>query len=177
MRKTPPPTRSFSMLKNWRGWTAAMLLCVLWLQVSIPSPLGQEGQESPGTRSPRYYLSLGTEDALMIKVFIWGQVELPGVYEVPDGTDLIAALSLAGGPTDHAKLSEVKIIRSGDPESKVIKVNVKKYMNTGDISLIPVLKPGDTVVVSGTVFRMFAGFASFVSQLAVVAHVVVLLSK
>ena len=165
------------MLKHWRGWTAAMLLCALWLQLGIPSLPGQESQDVPGTRSPRYYLSLGTEDALMIKVFIWGQVELPGVYEVPDGTDLIAALSLAGGPTDHAKLSEVKIIRSGGPKSEVLKVNVKKYMNTGDNNLIPLLKPGDTVVVSGTVFRMFAGFASFVSQLAVVAHVVVLLSK
>jgi polysaccharide export outer membrane protein len=167
------------MLRTWRGYTALILLLALWLQFGIPPILGQE-ERAPtgvaGTRSPRYYLSLGTEDALMIKVFIWGQVELPGVYEVPDGTDLIAALSLAGGPTDHAKLSEVKIIRSRASNSEVISVNVKKYMNTGDISLIPVLKPGDTVVVSGTVFRMFARFASFVSQLAIVANVIVLLS-
>lgn len=167
------------MLKTWRDWTALGLLFVLWLQLGVPPLLGQEirgSSETSGARSPRYYLSLGTEDALMIKVFIWGQVELPGVYEVPDGTDLIAALSLAGGPTDHAKLSEVKIIRTGPSDSEVITVNVKKYMNTGDISLIPVLKPGDTVVVSGTVFRMFARFATFVSQLAIVANVIVLLS-
>jgi len=111
----------------------------------------------------------------MIKVFIWGQVELPGVYEVPDGTDLIAALSLAGGPTDHAKLSEVKIIRSEGTNSEVLTVNVKKFMTTGDLNLIPLLKPGDTVVVSGTVLRMFSRFASFVSQVAIVAYVIVLL--
>lgn len=167
------------MLKPWRAWITLALLWALWLQLGIPPLLGQERREPSevsGTRSPRYYLSLGTEDALMIKVFIWGQVELPGVYEVPDGTDLIAALSLAGGPTDHAKLTEVRIIRSEASEPEVLKVNVKKYMETGDINLIPVLKPGDTVVVSGTVFRMFARFASFVSQLAIVANVIVLLS-
>jgi len=167
------------MLRTCSGWTTLVLLLALWLQFGIPPLLAQEDREPSGVagaRSPRYYLSLGTEDALMIKVFIWGQVELPGVYEVPDGTDLIAALSLAGGPTDHAKLSEVKIIRTGASNSEVITVNVKKYINTGDISLIPVLKPGDTVVVSGTVFRMFARFASFVSQLAIVANVIVLLS-
>ena len=168
------------MLKTWRDWTALGLLFVLWLQLSISPLLGQEirgSSEPSGTRSPRYYLSLGTEDALMIKVFIWGQVELPGVYEVPDGTDLIAALSLAGGPTDHAKLSEVKIIRTGSSDSEVISVNVKKYMNTGDINLIPVLKPGDTVVISGTVFRMFSRFATFVSQIAIVAYFVALITK
>ena len=167
------------MLRSWRGWTTLILLLALWLQLGILPLLAQEDREPSGiggTRSPRYYLSLGTEDALMIKVFIWGQVELPGVYEVPDGTDLIAALSLAGGPTDHAKLSEVRIIRSEASEPEVLNVNVKKYMETGDINLIPVLKPGDTVVVSGTVFRMFARFASFVSQLAIVANVIVLLS-
>jgi polysaccharide export outer membrane protein len=163
------------MLKNWRGWTTLALLCALWFRMGIPLLQAQEREEYSGTRSPRYYLSLGTEDALMIKVFIWGQVELPGVYEVPDGTDLIAALSLAGGPTDHAKLSEVKIIRSEGLNSEVLTVNVKKYMNTGDLNLVPILKPGDTIVVSGTVFRMFSRFASFVSQLAIVAYVIVLL--
>jgi polysaccharide export outer membrane protein len=168
------------MLKTWRDWTALGLLFVLWFQLSISPLLGQEirgSSEPSGARSPRYYLSLGTEDALMIKVFIWGQVELPGVYEVPDGTDLIAALSLAGGPTDHAKLSEVKIIRTGSSDSEVISVNVKKYMNTGDVNLIPLLKPGDTVVVSGTVFRMFSRFATFISQIAIVAYFVALISK
>jgi hypothetical protein len=50
-------------------------------------------------------------------------------------------------------------------------------MNTGDINLIPVLKPGDTVVISGTVFRMFSRFATFVSQIAIVAYFVALITK
>ena len=67
---------------------------------------------------------------------------------------------------------------NGSPtDSEVISVNVKKYMNTGDINLIPVLKPGDTVVISGTVFRMFSRFATFVSQIAIVAYFVALITK
>lgn len=166
------------MMRNWVFCTTTVLLATLFLQLCTTPLLAQEVSEDRKTgeaRSPQYYLSLGDEDELMIKIFIWGQVGLPGVYEVPNGTDLVAALSLAGGPTDHAKLSEVKIIRSGDTTSQVLKVNVKKYMETGDINLIPLLKPGDTVVVSGTVFRMFSRFSSFVSQLAIVAYLVVLL--
>jgi NADH:ubiquinone oxidoreductase subunit F (NADH-binding) len=166
------------MPRNWTGTVSILLLAVLFLHL-CGAPLA--AQESPRNRastearSPQYYLSLGDENELTIKIFIWGQVGLPGVYEVPDGTDLIAALSLAGGPTDHAKLSEVKIIRSTETASEVIKVNVKKYMETGEIEYIPLLKPGDTVVVSGTVFRMFSRFSTFISQLAIVAHVIVLL--
>jgi polysaccharide export outer membrane protein len=166
------------MSKTWKGPISIVLLVVFFLHLCGAPLMAQESPRkttSGEPRSPQYYLSLGDEDELMIKIFIWGQVGLPGVYEVPDGTDLIAALSLAGGPTDHAKLSEVKIIRSSENTSEVIKVNVKKYMETGDIDFIPLLRPGDTVVVSGTVFRMFSRFATFISQLAIVAHVIVLL--
>jgi len=166
------------MPRNWTGSISIVLLAALFLHLCGSPLLAQEparGKTAAEARSPQYYLSLGDEDELTIKIFIWGQVGLPGVYEVPDGTDLIAALSLAGGPTDHAKLSEVKIIRSNETTSEVIKVNVKKYMETGDIATIPLLKPGDTVVVSGTVFRMFSRFSTFISQLAIVAHVIVLL--
>jgi len=166
------------MPKNWTESISIVLLAALFLHFCGAPLTAQETPRAKSTaeaRSPQYYLSLGDENELTIKIFIWGQVGLPGVYEVPDGTDLIAALSLAGGPTDHAKLSEVKIIRSTETTSEVIKVNVKKYMETGDIATIPLLKPGDTVVVSGTVFRMFSRFSTFISQLAIVAHVIVLL--
>ena len=166
------------MPKKWTGPISLVLLTALFLHLCVVPSAAQESPRDRTTaeaRSPQYYLSLGDEDELTIKIFIWGQVGLPGVYEVPDGTDLIAALSLAGGPTDHAKLSEVKIIRSTESTSEVIKVNVKKYMETGDLKLIPLLKPGDTVVVSGTVFRMISRFSTFISQLAIVAHVIVLL--
>jgi len=166
------------MPTNWTRSVSIVLLAAILFHLWGAPLIAQESPRIKATaeaRSPQYYLSLGDENQLTIKIFIWGQVGLPGVYEVPDGTDLIAALSLAGGPTDHAKLSEVKIIRSTETTSEVIKVNVKKYMETGDIKLIPLLKPGDTVVVSGTVFRMFSRFSTFISQLAIVAHVIVLL--
>lgn len=166
------------MPQDWKSAISIMLLAAIFLHLCGASPSAQESPRaasSAAARSPQYYLSLGDENELTIKIFIWGQVGLPGVYEVPDGTDLVAALSLAGGPTDHAKLSEVKVIRSTETTSEVIKVNVKKYMETGDIEYIPLLKPGDTVVVSGTVFRMISRFSTFISQLAIVAHVIVLL--
>ena len=116
------------------------------------------------------YLYSGTlqgSERLKIKTYIWGQVRKPGLYIVPDDTDLITLISSAGGPTENAKLAKVRIIRPTKDGEKIIWVNLKKYMETGDQKLIPILMPGDTIVVSGTVFYAFTRAASFLSDIAI----------
>ncbi len=61
-------------------------------------------------RGALYYL--GEQDELLIKVNIWGFVQNPGQYMVPNGTDLISLISFAGGPREQAKLNKVKLIRN-----------------------------------------------------------------
>ena len=96
----------------------------------------------------RYIFTPGA-DALMITVKVWGEVRQPGVYEVPIGVDLIELLSSAGGPTNNAKLSNVKIISSHleEGETQVLTVDVKEFLNTGNSDLIPIIQPDDTIVV------------------------------
>ena len=99
--------------------------------------------------------------------YILGQVYKPGLYTVPDDTDFLTLLSLAGGPREDAKLSKIRIVRPSSEGEKVIWVNFKKYLETGDPTLIPELKPGDTIVVSGTVFYAVSKVASFLSDITV----------
>jgi len=151
------------------------LLIAMLAQVVFPS--AGSGQERKADRSggAKYYISLGPEDELMMKINVWGNVAKPGQYLVPSGTDLIALLSYAGGPTESARISDVRIVRATGKEHTILSVDIKRYLKTGDASLIPTLMPGDTVIVPATVLHMFSRFVSFVSQTAIIANVYYLL--
>jgi hypothetical protein len=48
---------------------------------------------------------------LQIIVHIWGEVNHPSDYIVPDGTNVLELISKAGGPTEFANLSKIQITR------------------------------------------------------------------
>lgn len=56
-------------------------------------------------------------------------------------------------------------------QPKVLVIDVKEYLETGDESLIPELKPGDTVVVEGSTFHFISKAFEFTTKLAVIAQV------
>lgn len=105
---------------------------------------------------------------LKIKTYVWGQIVKPGLYSVPDDTDLLTLISLAGGPKDHAKLTKIRIVRPTEEGKKIIFINMKKYLETGDESMIPIMQPGDTVIVSGTTYYALTQFTGFLSQVALI---------
>lgn len=130
--------------------------------------------DSPSTVMPygtgaQYYVYLGANKGLQINVQIWGQVLRPGMYSVPKTTDVIGLISFAGGPTEDANLKKVKLVRS-NPKPEVIIVNLNKYMKTGDISSIPVLKRGDTIIIHKDISHWFSSVIRVVSQIAIVAN-------
>jgi len=53
----------------------------------------------------------------------------------------------------------------------VIEVNVKKFISTGDETLIPELQPGDTVVLEGSTFHFFGKVLDVVAKVAIIAQV------
>ncbi len=126
-------------------WILLLANCLIFVHYSL-------AQEERYPRGAQYFL--GTDDQLLIRVNVWGFVAKPGQYLVPSGTDLISLISFAGGPIEGAKLSKIKIIRpqhsSKEKKDEVIIVNVDKFLKNGDNSKIPVLKPDDTIVISGT---------------------------
>ncbi|MDH4222495.1 MAG: polysaccharide biosynthesis/export family protein [candidate division Zixibacteria bacterium] len=79
------------------------------------------------------------------KVFVQGQVNQPGKYSFEFIPDLWEVIREAGGPTEAADLSAVKIIRGGEESGKTIMVNLAKMLEKGDLSKLPPLKIGDTI--------------------------------
>ncbi|HOD18174.1 MAG TPA: SLBB domain-containing protein [Candidatus Cloacimonadota bacterium] len=113
----------------------------------------------------------GDAAKLKIKTYIWGQVQKPGLYTVPDDTDLLTLISLAGGPKEDAKLSKIRIVRPTIEGEHIIWINMKDYLESGNEKMIPVLQPGDTVVVSGTIFYAFTRVTDFLSKAAIALSV------
>jgi protein involved in polysaccharide export with SLBB domain len=78
-------------------------------------------------------------------VNVYGAVATPGVYRLTGRQDLASAILLAGGPTDRAKLTNVRIIRPRGEGYETIEVNLKKHLEDGDPTQNPALHAGDTV--------------------------------
>jgi protein involved in polysaccharide export with SLBB domain len=49
----------------------------------------------------------------LIRVSVLGEVRSPNVYPVDPGTSLLKLLTVAGGPTDRARLRDTRVIRDG----------------------------------------------------------------
>ncbi len=117
-------------------------------QESVRTQTSTTGRFSDRPSASRYILST-TSDALLMTVKVWGEVQKPGLYDIPIGTDLVELISSAGGPKDTAQLSKIKIIHGSkqDQQGYVTKINVKEFLETGDNTLIPEIKPNDTIIV------------------------------
>lgn len=145
---------------------AEFIFIALAVSVANTQPSTQQDQ----SRAAQYFL--GSQDQVLMAVNVWGFVHKPGQYMVPYETDLISLISFAGGPMEEAKIKSIKVVRASKTgNAQVIEVDVKKFLNTGKATEIPVLKPGDTVVVSGTSFHFISQFFEFSVKIAALIQV------
>lgn len=87
--------------------------------------------------------------------FVLGSVVNPGVRNLEAGIDVLEAITLAGGTTADADLENVRVIMKGQRYSKVVKMNLLKYISVG----IPprfVLHPEDTIFVPAKQEKLFS---------------------
>lgn len=151
-----------------------LLLIIFLINNILLAQSASSAASSTNSSAFSYSGTMNEQDQLKIYTYIWGQIQKPGLYIVPDDTDLLTLISLAGGPKDDAKLKAIKIVRNFENGSeKIIIVDMKKYISTGNSDLIPKLMPGDTVIIPGTSFFAVARIASFLANIAVALSVIV----
>jgi NADH:ubiquinone oxidoreductase subunit F (NADH-binding) len=155
------------MKKIFRGVFPIVLL--LALRPAFAQEIPEQLQERIG--ASRYFL--GKEDELLIPVNILGYVNKPGQFMVPNGTDLISLIAYAGGFREDAKINNIKIVRgmSADGQPNILRINLKKYFESGQRALIPRMMPDDTIIVSGSRSVTLRNVLDFVARLAVVAQI------
>ena len=130
-----------------------MIILTLLLLVSISWAQNKDQSNA----DPRYIIDPET-GKLSMSIRIWGEVKMPGVKLVPSDADLISILSYVGGPSNMAKLDNIRILRFNETEGepRVVIANVEKFLETGDSKYIPRIYPNDTIIVKGTVWRILS---------------------
>ena len=96
--------------------------------------------------------SLALTNARSRKVYIMGEVNLPGAYEIRQPNTALQALALAQGPkTDLADMTSVILI-SKDINGKPIgrRLDLKRVLDVGDMGSAIMVKPYDVLYVPRT---------------------------
>jgi len=93
--------------------------------------------------------------SLNIKVSVWGFVKFPGKYVIPVYSKINDLISYAGGPTEEARLEEMRIVRTDSISSKqiIFNLNYNDYLMDPKYSIdssTQSLKAGDVLLVSGS---------------------------
>lgn len=139
---------------------------------------------------------IGPGEKLMIQVHVWGEVARPGEYLVPDGTNVLELISRAGGPTAFANLGKIILTRiekmpllneekkilknlsnnsttstvqnSSNFQKKIYIISLKNYLEKHDFKPLPILHPGDVVLIKQNVWYRWQSIFRFLSQIAII---------
>jgi polysaccharide export outer membrane protein len=100
---------------------------------------------------PNVFVALTSVDetAGQYTVYVIGQVNSPGPIQVEQGTTLLQALSLAGGPARFAANKRIQLRRT-DPstgQEKLYLFNYKAVERGGSIQSMIALREGDVIIV------------------------------
>lgn len=120
----------------------------------------------------RYTVPGVETDEVLMSVHVWGEVRSPGTYLVPVESDLIAGISVAGGPTSVARLSDVRIVY-GDSE---VKYDLEDFLE-GRGEPVPRLQPGATIYLNTRGFEWWKEAIDFSYKIIVAVNLIWIMSE
>lgn len=91
-------------------------------------------------------VSLNITSVVVQKVAVLGEVTRQDNYTIISELSLVEILSTAGGTTADSDLRSIKILRGG-LNTNPIEVDLISFIENGNISAIPIVRPGDMVYV------------------------------
>ena len=147
--------------------------------VQLGSSLNQRQMTGGG------YYDYSDPGAVNIKVAVWGFVRFPGKYIIPENSSVNDLISYAGGPTDAARLEDMRLYRTNSDSSQtLISLNYKDLLFDQKSSATPKifpLRPGDILLVSGEPRLYFKDYLSIglsiISTLISIVTLVIVIRK
>jgi polysaccharide export outer membrane protein len=106
-------------------------------------------------RDPHVTVALAAAQSTDIVVL--GEVNRPSSFPLVKETRVVEAIGLVGGTTEFGSDSHIRVIRTEDGVTKVMRVNLNA-IRKGDLSTNLMLIPGDFVYVPPTAWARF-GYA------------------
>lgn len=94
------------------------------------------------------HVTITVKETNSLKIYVLGEVLRPGECKLTSYTDVLQALSLAGGFTIYANRSNIKIIRKEGDKNVKINFNYNEVVAGKNLNQNIPLKPGDVIVVS-----------------------------
>lgn len=80
-------------------------------------------------------------------IYVFGAVGAPGRYMFNENFNILDILSAANGPTPDADITQLRITHRDKSYANVSHLNLALYFETGDETLLPAIKPGDTLFI------------------------------
>jgi polysaccharide export outer membrane protein len=100
---------------------------------------------SPYIQAPE--VSVSVREVHSFKVSVQGNVKMPGQYEVKSRATVLDMLARAQGFTDFADKGSVRVLRTVNGKTQVIRIKYNDAIN-GEENANPVVQPGDIIVVN-----------------------------
>lgn len=130
-------------------------------------------------RKPGQYMVPTDTDLISLISFAGGPVEQAKVKAIKIVRTFDAAMpktnnkaAASGSAPQNQSVTGTNLAEKNKAEaSRVLQVDVKKYLKTGDRNLIPALQPGDTIVVEGSAFNTVNKVLDFASKIAVLGQI------
>ncbi|MCR9257712.1 MAG: SLBB domain-containing protein [Alphaproteobacteria bacterium] len=98
-------------------------------------------------RSPSDMRSLWVRQSSERSIYVMGAVGTPGRFAFNENLHFLDILSAADGPRPDADIQAIRVTHRGESGSRVSKVNMALYFETGDETLLPHVRPGDVIYV------------------------------
>ncbi|MFH1201771.1 MAG: polysaccharide biosynthesis/export family protein [Candidatus Omnitrophota bacterium] len=96
------------------------------------------------------------------KIIVLGEVKNPGVYKPTGIANILEAIALAGGFSEHAVLNSVIIIRGAPFNPEIRRVNLTRAIDKGQVSSDLLTQPEDIIYVPK---KFIANLNYFLTQL------------
>lgn len=93
-------------------------------------------------------------------IFIFGEVNAPGVQKFTPGLTLIQAIGKAGGQKEEALTDEIRVIRGGLDKPQILATNIRAIFEEGDLTKDVRLERNDIIYVPRTKVGNWNAFLS-----------------
>lgn len=129
------------------GTISFPLVGILQVANRTPGQIQQEIKKKLSRLIPDPEINLTVSAVEGNNIYIIGKVIRPGRFPMNRPTDVVQALSLAGGFTPYAKTENVQILRRTGKTQKVIHFDYTKIAEGQALGTNILLQSGDTIVV------------------------------
>jgi polysaccharide export outer membrane protein len=129
------------------GTISFPLVGIIQVSNRTPAQVQKEISEKLSRLIPDPEINLSIRAVEGNNIFIIGKVNQPGRFPMTRPTDIVQALSLAGGFTPYAKTEEIQVLRRTGNKQKVINFDYSRIAEGRALETNILLRSGDTIVV------------------------------